>query len=89
MRSTGPIIPALGKLYHRGDYNPDQWDEQTCIDDVRLMQPAKVNLARTGILASAHVVDRGLRGGADLLTEAACVGTVYMQPNSARIIQLD
>lgn len=31
-----------------GDYNPDQWGEETWLEDVRLMKQAGVNTATVG-----------------------------------------
>jgi beta-galactosidase len=33
------------KIYHGGDYNPEQWPENVWDDDVRLMREANVNIA--------------------------------------------
>ena len=55
MPQTGPVNPALPKIFHGGDYNPDQWDEQTRIDDVRLMKLAGVNMMSTGIFSWAQI----------------------------------
>ena len=34
-----------------GDYNPEQWDEKTWVEDVRLMQQAGVNAATVGVFS--------------------------------------
>ncbi len=38
-----------------GDYNPEQWPEQTWLEDVRLMQEAGVNLVSLGIFSWAKI----------------------------------
>lgn len=55
MPTHGPINPALPKLFHGGDYNPDQWPEDIRIDDVRLMKLSSMNLMSTGIFAWAQL----------------------------------
>ncbi len=55
MTTTGPISPVLPKLFHGGDYNPDQWPENIRIDDVRLMKLSGMNLMSTGIFAWAQM----------------------------------
>jgi beta-galactosidase len=43
--TTTPSRPIrLDALAYGGDYNPDQWSEETWIEDVRLMQQARVNM---------------------------------------------
>ena len=32
------------RIYYGGDYNPDQWDEQTLREDMRLFKKAGINL---------------------------------------------
>jgi len=44
-----PIQPA--RLWHGGDYNPDQWPTAVREDDARLMQLSHVNLASVAIFA--------------------------------------
>ena len=38
-------------MIYGGDYNPDQWPEETWQEDVRLMQEASVNLVSLGIFS--------------------------------------
>jgi beta-galactosidase len=38
-------------LAYGGDYNPEQWDEDTWIEDVRLMREAGVNLVTVGVFS--------------------------------------
>jgi beta-galactosidase len=51
---TGPISTRLPKLFHGGDYNPDQWPEDVRVDDIRLMKLANVNLMSVGIFSWAQ-----------------------------------
>ena len=32
------------RIYYGGDYNPDQWDDQTIDEDMRLFKKAGINL---------------------------------------------
>ncbi|MEO1060982.1 MAG: beta-galactosidase [Actinomycetota bacterium] len=41
------------RMIHGGDYNPEQWDEEVWVDDVRLMQEAGVNLVSVAIFSWA------------------------------------
>jgi beta-galactosidase len=49
----GERMLALGepRLWHGGDYNPDQWDEATRADDVRLMKLSHMNIMTVGVFA--------------------------------------
>lgn len=38
-------------IFYGGDYNPEQWPEETWLEDVRLMQEAGVNLVSVAIFA--------------------------------------
>lgn len=53
LRSIIPKLPE-GILYG-GDYNPEQWPEETWLEDARLMQKAGVNLASVGIFSWAKL----------------------------------
>ncbi|TCO47085.1 beta-galactosidase [Kribbella antiqua] len=48
-----PLLPRLTGMGYGGDYNPEQWPEQTWYEDVRLMREAGVNLVSVGIFAWA------------------------------------
>ncbi|HEY3322578.1 MAG TPA: beta-galactosidase [Planctomycetota bacterium] len=48
---TQPLQLKPARLWHGGDYNPDQWPESIREDDVRLMKLAGVNIASTAIFA--------------------------------------
>lgn len=39
------------KIYFGGDYNPDQWPEETWFEDIKLMKEAGVNLVSLGIFS--------------------------------------
>ncbi|WP_371614379.1 beta-galactosidase [Streptomyces sp. NBC_00454] len=45
----------LGGLGFGGDYNPEQWDEATRAEDLRLMNEAGVNLVNLAVFAWARV----------------------------------
>jgi len=42
-------------MLYGGDYNPDQWSEETWQEDVQLMQLAKVNIVSLGIFSWARL----------------------------------
>ena len=44
------------RIYYGGDYNPDQWDEATIAEDMRLFKKAGINLNRK-MLAEMAVND--------------------------------
>ena len=46
-----PLEMEPARLWHGGDYNPDQWPKQIREDDARLMKLSHVNIASTGIFA--------------------------------------
>lgn len=52
------ISPKLPRLWHGGDYNPDQWPEAVRLDDVRLMRLAHVNVASVGIFSWSQLEPR-------------------------------
>jgi beta-galactosidase len=47
------LTDRLGGLAFGGDYNPEQWDEQTWKEDDELMRRAGVNLATVGVFSWA------------------------------------
>jgi len=49
------VNPRLPKLFHGGDYNPDQWPEDVRVDDVRLMKLSGMNMMSTGIFSWAQL----------------------------------
>ena len=42
-------------IIYGGDYNPDQWPQETWLEDIRLMQEAHVNLVSLGIFSWAKL----------------------------------
>jgi beta-galactosidase len=46
-----PINPRFPHFLHGGDYNPDQWDENIWLEDMRLMKLANCNAMSVGIFA--------------------------------------
>ena len=38
------MIKNADRVYYGGDYNPDQWDEATIDEDMRLFKEANINL---------------------------------------------
>ncbi len=47
------MIPKLSKIWHGGDYNPEQWDEATWREDALLMKRAGWNIATVGVFSWA------------------------------------
>jgi len=47
------IAPRLPHIFYGGDYNPEQWPEETWPEDARLMNEAGVNLVSLGIFSWA------------------------------------
>lgn len=50
-----PLDGRKPRIWYGGDYNPDQWPEETWDDDVRLMVEAKVNVVSVGIFSWANI----------------------------------
>jgi beta-galactosidase len=48
-----PLLPRVRGLLYGGDYNPEQWPEETWLEDVALMREAHVNLVSVGIFSWA------------------------------------
>jgi beta-galactosidase len=87
-------MPALGdatrgRILFGGDYNPEQWPEETWADDVRLMRDAGVNSVTVGVFSWARIEPRpGVRdfGWLDRLTELLHghgVGVVLATPTAS------
>ncbi|MGW7266913.1 beta-galactosidase [Streptomyces sp. NPDC054842] len=87
-------MPALGdatrgRLLFGGDYNPEQWPEETWQDDVRLMKDAGVNSVTVGVFSWARLEPRpGARefGWLDRLMDLLHgngVGVVLATPTAA------
>ena len=47
-----------GRILFGGDYNPEQWPEETCHEDVRLMKDAGVNSVTLGVFSWARLEPR-------------------------------
>ncbi|MFD7713097.1 beta-galactosidase [Streptomyces sp. NPDC059786] len=78
-----------GRILFGGDYNPEQWPEETWQEDVRLMKEAGVNSVTVGVFSWARIEPRpGAREFGwldrlmDLLHEHG-VGVVLATPTSA------
>jgi len=52
------INPRLPRLWHGGDYNPDQWPEEVRAEDLRLMPLAHVNAVSVGIFSWSQLEPR-------------------------------
>lgn len=52
------IVPGVPHILYGGDYNPEQWPEETWSEDARLMQEAGVNLVSLGIFSWAALEPR-------------------------------
>ncbi|MGW3120353.1 beta-galactosidase [Streptomyces sp. NPDC001107] len=87
-------MPALsdatrGRILFGGDYNPEQWPEETWAEDVRLMRDAGVNSVTLGVFSWAKLEPRpGERefGWLDRLMDlmhAAGIGVVLATPTSS------
>lgn len=50
-RSTARLARWTNRLAYGGDYNPEQWPEETWHEDMRLMRAAGVNTATVGVFA--------------------------------------
>ncbi|WP_320772817.1 beta-galactosidase [Streptomyces sp. CRN 30] len=58
--NRGPALADVtrGRLLLGGDYNPEQWPEETWQEDVRLMKAAGVNSATVGVFSWARLEPR-------------------------------
>ena len=43
------------RIYYGGDYNPDQWDDQTIDEDMRLFKKAGINLLTLPVFSWAKL----------------------------------
>jgi beta-galactosidase len=92
MRNWGPVSPKLARLWHGGDYNPDQWLHEPAVlaEDVRLMRLAGCNTMSVGVFAWAALEPEEGRyefGWLDGVVErlaAAGIFTVLATPSGAR-----
>jgi beta-galactosidase len=87
-------MPALsdatrGRLLFGGDYNPEQWPEETWQDDLRLMKEARVNSVTLGVFSWSQLEPRpGARefGWLDRLMDllhAHGIGVVLATPTAS------
>lgn len=51
-------IPGTSAIRFGGDYNPEQWDRETWLEDIELMREAGVNLVSVGIFSWALLEPR-------------------------------
>ncbi|MFF4400558.1 beta-galactosidase [Streptomyces sp. NPDC001480] len=78
-----------GRILFGGDYNPEQWPEETCYEDVRLMKEAGVNSVTLGVFSWAKLEpEPGVRefGWLDRLMDLMHehgVGVVLATPTSS------
>lgn len=92
MRNWGPVSPKLPRLWHGGDYNPDQWRHDPAVleEDVRLMRLAGCNAMSVGIFAWTALEPEDGRyefGWLDAVVDrlaAAGIFTVLATPSGAR-----
>ena len=56
-KKFGPVSDKLIKIYHGGDYNPEQWIKYPKVleEDIRLMKLAKCNVMTIGIFSWASI----------------------------------
>jgi beta-galactosidase len=52
------IVPRLPHVLYGGDYNPEQWPEETWLEDMQLMREAGVNLVSLGIFSWSRLEPR-------------------------------
>ncbi|WP_151769538.1 beta-galactosidase [Streptomyces abyssomicinicus] len=59
-RPRDPVLAdaARGRILFGGDYNPEQWPEETWHEDVRLMKEAGVNTVTLGVFSWARLEPR-------------------------------
>ncbi|MGP3982380.1 beta-galactosidase [Streptomyces sp. KR80] len=87
-------MPALsdatrGRLLFGGDYNPEQWPEETWLDDLHLMKEARVNSVTLGVFSWSKLEPRpGARefGWLDRLMDllhAHGIGVVLATPTAS------
>ncbi len=52
------LSPRLSHVFYGADYNPEQWPEETWLEDVKLMRQAGVNLVSLGIFSWSRLEPR-------------------------------
>ena len=45
------VMKRADRIYYGGDYNPDQWDDATIDEDMRLFNRAGINLLTLPVFA--------------------------------------
>ncbi|WP_406250314.1 beta-galactosidase [Microbacterium sp. M] len=55
---SSTLTRRLGGIAYGGDYNPEQWDRATWVEDVRLMCEAGVNLVTVGVFSWSSLEPR-------------------------------
>jgi hypothetical protein len=74
-----------GRVLFGGDYNPEQWPEETWHEDVRLMRDAGVNSVTMGVFSWAKLEPRpGERCGGLPATGTTTVGPSTSPPARRR-----
>jgi len=48
-------LKKANQIYYGGDYNPDQWDDKTIDEDMRLFREAKINLVTLPVFSWAKL----------------------------------
>jgi beta-galactosidase len=51
MSAYPPINPRLPRIWHGGDYNPEQWPPETWDEDVALMRQSNFDVATVGVFS--------------------------------------
>ncbi|WP_460663709.1 beta-galactosidase [Kribbella swartbergensis] len=51
-------LPGISSISYGGDYNPEQWPEETWPEDIELMRQAGVNLVSIGVFSWALIEPR-------------------------------
>ena len=55
---TARAWPDVPGILYGGDYNPEQWPEEVCAEDAKLMQEAGVNVVSLAIFSWALLEPR-------------------------------
>jgi beta-galactosidase len=92
MKNLGPISPKLPRIWHGGDYNPDQWlhDPRVLSEDLRMMKLAGCNAMTLAVFAWAALEPSEGKYELDWLAEimdrlyANGIFTVLSTPSGAR-----
>ncbi|GAA0285906.1 beta-galactosidase [Gracilibacillus halotolerans] len=49
------VSKSLPKIWYGGDYNPEQWDEETVLEDMRMFKLAGIDVATINVFAWAEL----------------------------------